>query len=164
METISRKDLTAAWLAGMIDADGCIGFARMLQNRRQRKTEHLNIYTAITTTCTLTMEHLRRVYEELEVAYHVAIKDNGGADRKPVYIIKVHGMMRNEKLLPLITPYLVTKKKEAELMLEFISIRLKLRNKKTHDPREDAIAREVKELKATRNTVKYPQRLYARLR
>lgn len=163
METISRKDLAIAWLAGMVDADGCISFHRNYQNRRTIRTSHRIPYTQVTTTCTKTAAHLKELYKELEIPYHMSIRSNGGGNRKPVYNINVQGLQRSLKIIPLILPYLVTKKREAELVLEFIAIRQALYNTKKHDPREEAISEEMRQLKANRNIVKNPQRLYARL-
>lgn len=162
MEKISRKDLTLAWLAGLIDGDGCISIARMVNNRRTKQTYHLQVYTTITTTCTLTMEHLRKVYTTFDIPYHISLRDNG-KEHKPVYIVRVHGMKRSKRLIPLIMPYLITKHREAELVMEFIEIRERLFAQKTHDPREDVIAEELSAIKGNRNMVKNPQRLYARL-
>lgn len=166
METISRKDLTIAWLAGVVDADGCISFHRNYQNRRSIKTSHLIPYTQITTTCTLTSEHLQKIYKELGIPYHLSLKVNGVSEgnRKPVYVFNTQGMQRSKKIIPLIMPYLVTKKREAELIMEFVAIRDRLFMKKQHDPREEVISEELRTIKANRNIVKNPQRLYARLR
>jgi hypothetical protein len=166
METISRKDLTLAWLAGLIDGDGCISFQRMSETRRLKRTSsHLVPYITITSTCTLTYEYMVKLYKELEVPLHVSMKPNTNPERqKPVYIFKTHGLKRSKTLLPLIMPYLVTKKREAELVMEFIEIRERLFATKTHDPREEEISEELRQIKVRRNTVKNPQRLYARLR
>lgn len=165
METISRKDLTMAYLAGYIDADGCISFQRMANNRRTKKTAFLTPYVSITTTCTLTYEKLLEIYDNYHIPVHTSIKSNGNPKtRKPVYVFRTIGMKRSKIILPLIVPHLIGKKKEAELVLEYISIRERLFATKTHDIREDAIFQEMKKIKSSRNIVKNPQRLYARLR
>lgn len=81
----------------------------------------------------------------------------------PQHVIVVMGLQRSKKILPLIMPYLVTKRREAELIMEFIGIRDRLFAQKKHDPREFAILSELKAVKAERNIVRNPQRLYARL-
>lgn len=163
METISRKDLTLAWLAGMIDADGCISVLRQVNNRRTRKTEFLRPYVQLSTTCTLTYEYTLALYQELMIPVHVSMRPNVNPEtQKPVYIFNTIGMKRCTTILPLLLPYLVTKKREAELLIEFIVLRETL-GQRQHSPREDAIAQELREIKASRNMVKNPQRLYARL-
>lgn len=165
METISRKDLTMSYLAGYIDADGCISFERVNNNRRTKQTAHLRPYVSITTTCTLNYENLLKIYDEYHIPVHIAIKNNGDLTRrKPVYVFRTIGMQRCKKIIPLIEPYLIGKKQEANLMLEFIDIRERLFATKKHDPRELAIAEEMKSIKSSRQIVKNPQRLYARLR
>lgn len=164
METISRKDLTMAYLAGYIDADGCISFQRMVNNRRTKKTAFLTPYVSITTTCTLTYEKLLEIYNEYHIPVHISIKKNGKSEnRMPVYVFRTIGMKRSKVILSLIVPYLIGKKREAELTLEYISIRERLFATKTHDIREDAIFQEMKKIKGSRNIVRNPQRLYARL-
>lgn len=164
METISRKDLTMSWLAGYIDADGCISFERIANNRRTRKTAHHRPYVSITTTCTLNYNRLLEIYNEYGIPFHCAIKANGDPERrKPVYVFRTIGLRRCKKILPLIMPHLVGKLKEAELMMEYIALREKLFATKTHDPREEAISEEMRMIKGRRNIVRNPQRLYARL-
>jgi hypothetical protein len=46
-----------------------------------------------------------------------------GCTRKPLYQLYVNRLLDAERLLNLILPYLVAKKQQAELMLEFIMIR-----------------------------------------
>lgn len=108
------------------------------------------------------MKHLREVYKELEVPVHIAAKNNG-KNNKQIYVFETQGLKRCKTLIPLIMPYLVTKRQEAELIMEYIQIREDLFATKKHDPREDAILKELKQIKEERNTVKNPQRLYARL-
>lgn len=164
METISRKDLTMSWLAGYIDADGCISFERINNNRRTKQTAHLRPYVSITTTCTLTYKHLLKIYDEFGIPVHISLKANGNPEkRKPVYVFRTIGLNRCKIILPLIMPYLIAKRKESELVIEYIAIRENLFATKKHSDREYAIAREMKEIKSSRNIVKNPQRLYARL-
>lgn len=164
METISRKDLTISWLSGYIDADGCISFSRMNNNRRTKQTSYLVPYVSITTTCTLNYQRLLEIYRELNIPVHVSMKPNGDPKtRKPVYVFKTQGLKRTKLILPLIEPYLIGKKREAQLVMEYIAIRESLFAQKKHDPREDAIFQEMKTIKGSRNYVRNPQRLYARL-
>ena len=164
METISRKDLAIAWLAGMIDADGCISFHRNANNRRTVTTSYRVPYIAITTTCGETIKYITDLYEELGVPYYLKHKNNTNpTTNKPIWVITTQGLKRSKRILPLVEPYLVTKKKEARLVLEFIEIRERLARTFQHDPRETAISDELRKIKANRQIVKNPQRLYARL-
>jgi hypothetical protein len=168
METISRKDLNLAWLAGLIDADGCISMRIQRQRKsRETRTEYPVPYTSITTTCSLTSSYLIELFKSLNLPLYVQHKKNGfdkdGNPRKPVWHLLVNGLGRNERFLPLVLPFLVTKHKEAELMLEFIAIRKELFAQKKRSPREFAILAELKRLKEERNIVRNPHRLYARL-
>jgi len=164
METISRKDLDLAWLAGMIDADGCISFAKQQNSRNKGKTHHLKPYVTVTTTCTLTKDYMIDMYDKYQIPIHVAVKPSKSPDRKEVYTIATIGMKRSKTILSLVKDYLVTKQREANLVLEFIEIRERLFAQKLHEPREDEIVEEMKNIKSNRNYTRNPQRLYARLR
>lgn len=163
METISRKDLNLAWLAGLIDGDGCISMRIQKQrSSRASQTEYPVPYMQLTTTCETTKQYLDKLFRTLEVGVHIRLRPNG-KDHKPVWIFTINGLERNRRFLPLVHPHFVTKQRESELVQEFIAIRQRLFAQKKRDPREFAILAELKRIKQERNFVRNPQRLYARL-
>lgn len=165
MKTISRKDNTEfAWLAGLIDGDGCISFAKIKQSSaRNTQREYYVPYVSITTTCITTKNYLESMFKEYQLPLYINLKPSRNIHQKPVWRLTAQGLTRTEKLLNKIKDYLITKKEECELMLEFIQERKDLQFQKVRGPREKDIVNRMHEIKLSRNTVLNPQRLYAGL-
>lgn len=126
-ETISRKDIWAAWLAGIIDGEGNISaeFGRQT-NPRERHLNTLRIRVRISNTHPLLIQRITEVLILLGVEFgNVAI--NGYRTKTPGakhYIdVIIEGKGRLRKLLPLVIPYLTAKKRQAELALDLINYR-----------------------------------------
>lgn len=126
-ETISRKDVLTAWLAGVIDGEGSI-FAQFGKqtNQPQKGYNTLRIRLTISNTHYLVIKKCTEVLLELGVGFN-CVAMNGyrtktpGAKHCATVVIEGKGRMR--KLLPFIIPHLTCKKIQAELALELIEYR-----------------------------------------
>ena len=111
-------DVEAAWLAGIMDGEGCIYIDRLMPtpaNKKKQPVYKLNLSVAMTDERTI-----RRIAE---------ITGVGCVYKLPTYnpnhsaIYRWQAANQNAAaILPQIAPYLVTKKEQGELGLEFIAI------------------------------------------
>ena len=142
------------WLAGFLEGDGSIGLGK--HNQTSCKRIIYSPYIRFSNTDALLIENCYKILDELDLQYWISAKQtkNGTA-----WDLSVKGFKRCKKVLPLLIPYLVGKKKKrAELVLEWIESREKTGNHKTYTQRELEIYTIIKEL----NDPSYPQRLHAR--
>ena len=111
-----------AWLAGFTDADGSIGLKKGFKN--EKKAQH-SLVPRVTfhNTCIVT---LNRVVELL-LKFQKSVKTSQRQRAKPTHSsmsnVEVLGMKQCEPLLRMLLPYLITKKLEAQILLEFIERR-----------------------------------------
>ena len=141
-----------AWLAGFIEGDGSIGLGKHVQHNRTTYSP----YIRISNTDALLIENCYKILDNLDLKYwlHSKKTKNGTA-----WDLQVKGFKRCQKLLPLLIPYLVGKKrKRAELTLEWITSRELTTNNRTYTERELEIYDIIKSLCHP----SYPQRLHAR--
>lgn len=111
MGTISKEE--AAWLAGVIDGEGCIQVGI-----RTKPRETLRPVVEVANICPLLINRVSDICHKLGLVFHIAY----GTWRPPSEYLRVavtgHGSI--EKLLDHILPYLTTKKEQAQKVLEFI--------------------------------------------
>lgn len=147
-------DVRAAWLAGILDAEGSIGLYKNGNGAYYARV-------TITNTDRLMKHAIEEILEDHGIA--VYIQDNQrqkNKNWKPRWQMIFTGAAKPKGLLDLVLPYLVTKRREAELALEFIESRSSKRylnregSRWTRDPlteREQFIVEEVKRLKNVRH-------------
>jgi hypothetical protein len=116
--------IATAWLAGMIDADGCISYT----DKGGRGKQIVPIID-IASSCKGTTSVLYKTIKLIGGAPFVTrqYKQTG------CYTTRISGYKRVAYFLPFIIPFLVTKKDEAEKMLLFVTSRLS--TKKTQEIR-----------------------------
>lgn len=116
----TQMQLDFAYFAGLFDGEGSISFAH-------RKTRHfLEPKISITNTDKAIMEEVH-----LNFGGHLySYPDKRNPNWKQRYEWYVHNMNDIEIFLSKILPYLKIKHKQAELMIEFISLRKGLKGKK----------------------------------
>jgi hypothetical protein len=120
-----------SWLAGFIDGEGCIGF-----NKTSKKHYH-SPHVCIVNTHKPTIERIATILSALGVRYWVVSPTCRNKPKyKQDYQIAIRGLRRVKPLLDMITPYLFTKKAQAEAVLEFINYRLSLSPKAPYGEKE----------------------------
>ena len=151
-------DTDIAWLAGIMDAEGSIGLY---------KNGNGNYYARVTITNTdiRMFDKIKNILEKLHLS--VYIKENErqkGRNWKPRWQMVFSGSTKPKKFLNTLMPYLVTKKLEAKLTLEFIESRSikryqnregSLWSKAPLTKREQSLVDEVKNLKQVRHLRDY---------
>lgn len=121
-ESISRKDICSAYLAGIIDREGCIH--AYFKKQTNPKARHCTTFTTAVTIWNTHPEMIRRVTEhliEIGVPFVASLSRNGDK-RKGIQVV-IQGKGRLKKLLECILPYLSSKRKQAELALRIIEYR-----------------------------------------
>lgn len=120
-ESISRKELQLAWLGGVIEGEGCISVRWGIQtNMKHYGDNRLRTTICIYNTNMLLMQKVSEILANngVKFCYVIDNRSNGcGLD------LRIDGKSRTRKLLLLIMPYLVSKKRQAELTLELIDYR-----------------------------------------
>ena len=124
--SISRKELSAVWLAAAIDGEGCIA-ANWWKQTDPRQAgmgrKCLRVSVKVYNTHPLFVRKVTECLVELGIRFSVS----GQAERKtgdrPGVTVCIESMGQLRKLLPEITPYLTAKKRQAELALQLLEYR-----------------------------------------
>lgn len=114
------SDLEMGWLAGFFDGEGSFN----IHHQRKRRWEGWKPWFTVANTHAETVNKVIEIMDKLGLAYHVSWNQDKRKNRKPIWRVEVTGLLRMRRLLNLITPYLFTKKRQAELLLEFVNLRL----------------------------------------
>jgi hypothetical protein len=122
-ESISRKDVCAAYLAGVMDGEGCIHarFGRQT-NPRYRGGNTLRIGVTIYNTHHALVRRVTECLTFLEVPFSMSATGRKNNEKPGVNVV-VEGKGRTAKLLNILLPYLSAKKMQAVLALELIAYR-----------------------------------------
>jgi len=109
-----------AWLGGFIDGEGYLGITKSIKRDRKKLRFALSPTIAIYNT-------KREIMTWISETYGFRIKVYS-RDRRPQYRDEYHcrisGLENQFKFLRSILPYLKLKRKQAELLIEFIELRL----------------------------------------
>jgi hypothetical protein len=102
-----------AWAAGFVDGEGCIRIARRDPGGDANPVYSLEV--TITQNCLATLEHFKNV---LGIKSSIYVFGGTGTARSPVYGL-TYRCTRARELLEALHPYLVRKRLEAEVGIEF---------------------------------------------
>jgi len=122
-----RHQFSPAWLAGLVDGDGCISVGAWKFRRRDGRK-----HTLIKPYLKISLAHIKTI-EYLSSVFNVGVLKSGkelscGTRRRKMRAVRI----LPEKLsiwLPKLIPHLRLKRRQAELALEII----RLRNSRTND-------------------------------
>lgn len=110
------------YLAGFIDADGCIGIHKQASSKGSMRFNMIPT-VSITTTCKRTFEYLDLMMKNLQYGHHITFRKVKNPRWKDRFQIECRGMKRCQKILEDVENHLITKKKEAKDILKFIRLR-----------------------------------------
>lgn len=152
-------DPDLCWLGGFFDGEGSVIFKRMGGNRlREMGLDYYGPHLNITNTSEATLAEVTRILAEHRLPFYVERRTPNSSKNKPSWSVWANGIRRCRRWLEVLTPYLHTKRSEAELMLEFIDSRLSVDG--ACNPRRGYSDREAEILLALRKRVPIdPQRL-----
>lgn len=114
-----------AWIAGMIDADGCIAF---MSRDRKGYTTH-EPYVDVASINSATIVALQKSFEFIGTGCFVTQTTERGLTG-----IRCSGIKRSHGLLSQVVDFMVTKQLEAELIIEYCLSRLKSRDRNKFAP------------------------------
>lgn len=136
-----------AWLSGLIDGDGMIGFMRKQRERHQKEEFYYFPIIEVVTDCAATQRHLH----DLGKDYQLGHKWYERKKKHIMWTMRIHGMQRCLRVLPMLMPYLVTKNQEAKFVLRFIESRMSHALNDPYTQEEKEIADKVRELRLERS-------------
>lgn len=116
-----------AWLAGIIDGEGCFTIFRHHRglDRAGQSYDHTSASITITNSCAALLDVARGILDGLEVKYKYLTPRN--SHTRPIRRIALRNYAAILTLLDAVEPYLVGKAEQAVLMREFVG-RAAIRN------------------------------------
>ena len=144
------KDQEIIWLAGFIDADGCIRLSKGWKNKKE--IHSLIPQVSIHNICLVTLNKAAEIVGEYCPGFQTSWKKRTSDKHSPMYNINIMGIKRCEPFIKTIRPYLVTKALEADLLTKFMGLRLNAKSHNAHYSSEEyQIYFALKELKKSRH-------------
>ena len=112
-------ELRIAWLAGIVDGEGCIqsGITRW-----KGRVHHLTVTVHVGNTDPRIIEEAAAIYDHFGIRYCLPAPQSPGK-RRPLYSIVVSNFQPVTTLLNLVMPHLISKKEQAALLLRIIEQR-----------------------------------------
>lgn len=109
-----------AWLAGILDGEGCFTIFRQHNIRRKDGTtyDYTSAGITITNTCNSLLTECRRILEALDIKYQYLQPRN--STTRPVYRIAVQNYSAILQLLDNVQRFIIGKAEQAALMREFV--------------------------------------------
>jgi hypothetical protein len=148
-----------SWLGGIIDGEGCISFKRNTGKCWKKKERPSYPMISVANTDLIMIEKIIQILEKHEIAYYREDR-KGKAKNNDSVAICIKGLKRTKRFLDLIIPFLVSKRKRAELLLEFCQLRQ--HNHKAYTPYEKQLCQSIYDIgRGTIAFANYPQRLNA---
>lgn len=114
------KSTDLAWLAGMMDGEGCVGLYEYTTTKGY-ETRVIRGMVTVVNTHEPTMDKVAEIYDELgAVYYRRKVEHPKNPTWKNSFTIVVQNREGMTVVLEAILPYLVTKKEQAELCLQYL--------------------------------------------
>ncbi len=127
-ETIGNQQgkmhFNIGWLVGMVEGEGCITLSR--SSCRVGKEHKIIPYLSITGTNEILMQKAAEIIRSFDLPFILVERKSKNPKHRDVFRIHVTGLMRIEKWLIFLMPYLVGKKNQAEVVLQYIQNRKKV--------------------------------------
>jgi hypothetical protein len=113
-------DVDLAWLAGIIDGEGC--FSIYSVSRKDADTPSPSANLTITNSNGLLLNRCREILDALSIKYLYHDPKNGHQRGRKVMRIRVKNYSSIRKLIELVGPFLIGKADQAKVMLQFVSL------------------------------------------
>ncbi|MFA6385939.1 MAG: hypothetical protein WCW29_04310 [Candidatus Paceibacterota bacterium] len=121
-ETIS--DIEKSWLAGILDGEGSIGISRLMSHR---KNPTLTPRISIGNTNMKIINHVREILEKIPITMFIEkCQKVENKNWKQASVIQISHIIGVKKLLDVVTPFLIGKREQAEILLSFVNSRIKI--------------------------------------
>jgi hypothetical protein len=114
------QDVDLAWLAGIIDGEGCFSIYSVTRKDADIPSPSANL--TITNSNRLLLGRCKEILDELNIKYLYHDPKNGHQQGRKVMRIRVKNYSSMQSLIELILPFLVGKAEQARVMLDFVSL------------------------------------------
>lgn len=114
------QDVDLAWLAGIIDGEGC--FCIFTNSRKDAMQPSISANLTITNSNCLLLNRCREILDALEIKYVYQDPKNGHQRGRRVMRIKIKNYSSLQRIIELTIPFFVGKAEQAKLILEFVSL------------------------------------------
>jgi hypothetical protein len=114
------RDVELAWLAGIIDGEGCFSIYGVHRKDADNPSPSANL--TITNSNCLLLERCREILDELHIKYLYHDPKNGHQRGRRVMRIRVKNYSSIQSLIELTLPFLIGKVDQAKILLEFVSL------------------------------------------
>ena len=116
---VAERDL--AWLGGFWDADGSIGIAK--------RSTYLVPFASCANTNEVLIKNVERILDKAEIDYHLDYQDRGERkNAKPAWAVRMECRKRVYRFCQMIEPYLVGKRTQAQLVMEWCELPVRTGN------------------------------------
>lgn len=151
--TVEEAKLASARLAMFFDTDGFITIqVRQMHGVRDASVfPHMGLVNTSQALIEWADESLHRMVCAHYLKWFTVDQMKGSKARKPQGRIVIQGLHRCLDLLSYIQPYLVGKRRQGELVMEFIQSRLQADHKARYSDRELEIANEIRSLNSNKS-------------
>ena len=133
------------WLAGFIDGEGYLGVKKVRKERDTFSGYQLSARMMISNTSGEAFREVKEILDQNKVKYSVYFPKPKQDYWKPAFKISIDCQKPVQKLLNLVSPYLIVKRNQAFLLSEFID-RRKALVKRRYEKRDIEIWQQIKEL------------------
>lgn len=114
-----------AWLAGIIDGEGTINIVKKPDRKRKDGTRRYNYWTLLQLSNTNEILIMKVIEIMKKLGTNPYIWEKAETEKwKKSYQLSLQRMTKVKKILDQIKPYLIAKKPQAEIVLNFINSRL----------------------------------------
>ena len=115
---VQKTDL--AWLAGIIDGEGC--FTIYVNHRNDANVPSISANLTITNSNGLLLNRCKEILDSLEIKYLYNDPKNGHQQGRRVMRIRVKNYSSLQRLTELLLPFLVGKADNAKVVLDFVAL------------------------------------------
>jgi len=132
-----------------MDGEGTISFASKYSPTSRQQAYHFRPEFKLTNSDPKMIAEIRDILDKIGCAYHVRVVDNPSKKKnnwKAYTKITVDGMKRLRVLLPIMIPYLVSKREHAEMVLAYINSRLDGSHKASLSDEQEKMVLKVRQL------------------
>lgn len=150
----NERVVRLARLAMLIECEGSITIG-MMPPSKTRNRPALSVMVGITNTAKHIIDEARETLIDEGIGFSVhSERHGGGRGKKLRQDISIHAFDRTELLLKTIMPYLRSKKRQAELVMEFIQSRRSAAAKAPYTDYEWALTTAIRKLNGTQPQAK----------
>ena len=134
----NQQETSLAWLAGILDGEGWIGFNVRARHKTERGREKKSIlpWVSVSNTSIEIIQRCQDVCTMFGIACNFTKANVRTKANNLIFIWSIAGAKRVEQLLPLVIPYLALKGERAKAVLAFIRSRRVTGYQKTYTAQE----------------------------